>query len=126
MRNYLRILGLHANIFCRFYGPLNPTVPPLKPGGELQLGRSIECMAAMSFTADAEGRRDTGFLKVILTTEDVGFRFMEQSPVLGVDERGYPNYLGSRGASDDPENELELHRAIWDVIQKKVTVLPQV
>lgn len=83
-------------------------------------------MAAMSFTADSEGRRDTGFLKVLVTTEDVGFRFMEQGPVLGVDEHGYPNYLGSRGEADEAEGGLELHRACWDVIQKKVTVLPQV
>lgn len=81
-------------------------------------------MAAMSFTADAEGRRDTGFLKIILTTEDVGFRFIEQAAVLGVDERGYPNYYGSRGESDDPEGGLELHRSCWDVIQRRVTVLP--
>jgi hypothetical protein len=79
-------------------------------------------MAAMSFTADSEGRRDTGFLKVILTTEDVGFRFMEQGPVLGTDERGVPNYYGTRGGGDDGSSEYELSRATWDVITKKVSV----
>jgi hypothetical protein len=47
-----------------FYAPINPHEAPLKPGGQLQLGRSSECMTAMSFFV-AEGQElDTGFLKV--------------------------------------------------------------
>jgi hypothetical protein len=49
-----------------FYSPINPHDPPLKPGGQLLLGRSSETMTAMSFFVQENQPRDTGFLKVSL------------------------------------------------------------
>jgi hypothetical protein len=47
-----------------FYAPISPHEAPLKPGGELQLGRSSESMTAMSFFVTDGQELDTGFLKV--------------------------------------------------------------
>jgi hypothetical protein len=47
-----------------FYEPPSHEAP-LQPGQQLQLGRSVECMAAIFFTLDENNRKDTGFLKVM-------------------------------------------------------------
>jgi hypothetical protein len=48
-----------------FYAPINPHEAPLKPGGELQLGRSSESMTAISFYMNEPGQSiDTAILKV--------------------------------------------------------------
>jgi hypothetical protein len=83
-----------------FYTPPNPDDPPLKPGSELQLGRSPECLAALWFVADAEGKKDTGFLKVLLATEgNLELKFMEQQAVIGYDEEGELNYVTGRSTA---------------------------
>jgi hypothetical protein len=47
-----------------FYEPSGRGNAPLQPGTKLQLGRSPECPAAMSWVLDDERYKDTGFLKV--------------------------------------------------------------
>jgi hypothetical protein len=48
----------------QFYSPMNPHDPPLKPGNQLQLGRSSESMTALSFYLPEGQQKDTGILKV--------------------------------------------------------------
>lgn len=76
----------------------------------MQLGRSPESMAAITFVVEENQKKDTGFLKVslvvcsrtihplkticsqiILASEPLSLSFMEQNPVLGYDEWGYPS-----------------------------------
>jgi hypothetical protein len=48
----------------QFYAPISMGEPPLKAGGELQLGRSSESMTAISFYVQDGMVTDTGILKV--------------------------------------------------------------
>lgn len=108
-----------------FYEPSTHEAP-LEPYGEIQLGRSAECMAAVFFTLDENDRQDTGFLKIIFATEPLSLKFMEQDAALGVDEYGRPKLSSMRNAK---EGRLEMKlakplRGAWDTVLRRVTVLP--
>lgn len=108
-----------------FYEP-HRDVAPLTPGTKLQLGRSPECPAAMWFTIEDEQQKDTGFLKVILTTKPMNLHFMEQPPCIGYDRlTGEPNYHATRSASTNSTTGVpQPVKGSWDVKSIKVTVLP--
>jgi hypothetical protein len=118
-----------------FYSPISPHEPPLKAGGQLQLGRSSESMSAMSFYLDGGIPRDTGFLKaglllalsrpisspssvqVYLSSDLLDLSYLEQQGVLGPDA-GVPSHQSRTGGAE----ELQPVKGVWDVVTRKVTV----
>lgn len=107
-----------------WYAPFEEDRPTLLPRRTLQIGASPEHSTPFSFFLPGDSKADTSIIKIFLLDEPTQMSFMDQPPLVGLDEDGR-SYVTqrSRGIRRSPAASSPPRKGGWDTISRRVTVV---
>ncbi|PSR72747.1 hypothetical protein PHLCEN_2v11442 [Hermanssonia centrifuga] len=106
-----------------WYTPFEAQKPTLLADRSLQIGASPEHQGSFQFFLPEDAELDTSFIKLIVLESMSKMDFMNQRPVLGMDEVGQS--IVKKGAQHRAGGQGAQTKGRWDIIIKKLTVARQ-
>jgi hypothetical protein len=103
------------------YHPTLRTGPPLRSGGTLQLGRSLEHCEPWHFHIPQGMTRNMYILKVFLSTTPLNLAPMEQKAVLSLNESGKHNWIDIEERTADSSG-MGLMKGTWMAFTRWIVV----